>query len=128
LNFSALTYYNRDMQLIGYLIIQVFSLLVVSYIIPGFILSDLRAAVVAAVVIGVINTFVRPILQLIALPLTILSLGLFAFLINVTLLWFAASIVPGFEIEGFMTVVVASIVMALISAFFHMAMGGSKKH
>lgn len=116
------------MQLIGYLIIQVFSLLVVSYIIPGFILSDLRAAVVAAVVIGVINTFVRPILQLIALPLTILSLGLFAFLINVTLLWFAASIVPGFEIEGFMTVVVASIVMALISAFFHMAMGGSKKH
>jgi putative membrane protein len=101
------------------LIINIISLMVVSYLVPGFYFADLRALLVAAVVIGVINMFIRPVLQLIALPLSILTLGLFAFFINVSLLWLAGEIVPGFQIQSFFTAAIASIIMALIGAFFH---------
>jgi putative membrane protein len=110
------------MQVITQLVIQVFSLFIVSSILPGFTLTDFRAAIVAAVVIGVINTFIRPIVQLIAFPITVLTLGIFSFIINVFLLMVAASIVPGFKIDGFFTAAIASIVLALISAFIHQLM------
>ncbi len=101
------------------LIINIISLMVVSYLIPGFYFVDFRALLVAAVVIGIINSFIKPVLQLIALPLSIVTLGLFAFFVNVALLWLAAEIVPGFQIQNFFTAAVASVVMALIGAFFH---------
>lgn len=101
------------------LIVNIISLMIVSYLIPGFYFVDFRALLVAAVVLGVINAFVRPVLQFIALPLSILTLGLFAFFINVSLLWLASEIVPGFQIQNFFTAAVASVVMALVGAFFH---------
>lgn len=107
------------MKLLMHVATQVFALLVVSYLIPGFIIVDVRAAVVAAIVIGLINMFIRPILQLIALPITLFTLGLFAFFINVALLLLAAEIVPGFDINGFLTAAIASVVLALINAFFN---------
>lgn len=99
--------------------INVFALLVVEYLVPGFELSGYQAAIVAAVVIGVVNTFIRPILQLIALPISLLTFGISAFLINVALLWGVAYVVPGFEITGFLTAVVAAIVLSLVSWFLH---------
>lgn len=99
--------------------INTLALLVVEYVIPGFELVDLRAAVVAAIMIGVVNTFIRPILQIIFLPLSILTLGVVAFLINVVLLWGVAMFVPGFEIISFTTAAIASIALSLINAFLH---------
>lgn len=107
------------MHIIGELIINVLALFVVEYIIPGFVLVDIQSAIVAAIVIGIVNTFIRPVLHIIALPISILTLGIFAFLINVALLWMVASIVPGFEIDGFVTAAIASIALALTNAFLH---------
>ena len=107
------------MKLIVRLGINVFALLIVEYIIPGFWLESIWTAIVAAVVIGVVNTFIRPILQLIALPVSILSFGISAFLINVALLYLVSLVVPGFEITSFTTAIVASITLALISWFLH---------
>lgn len=107
------------MRLIVRLAINVFALWVVAYLVPGFILSDISAAIVAAVVIGVVNTFIRPILQLIALPISIVTFGITAFLINVALLWFTSKFVPGFEIASFTTAIIASIVLSLVSWFLH---------
>ena len=107
------------MKLLIRLAVNVFALLVVEYLVPGFELADFRAAIVAAVVIGVVNTFIRPIIQLIALPISILTFGIAAFLINVVLLWLAAMVVPGFEIASFLTAVIASIVLSLVSWFLH---------
>lgn len=101
------------------LAVNVFALLVVEYLVPGFILSDLWTAVVAAIVIGIVNTFIKPIIQLIALPFSILTFGITAFLINVFLLWLASRVVPGFEIQSFLTAIVASIVLSLVSWFLH---------
>jgi putative membrane protein len=101
------------------LAINVFTLFIVEYLVPGFYLSNVGAAIVAAVVIGIVNTFIRPILQLIALPISILTFGITAFLINVVLLWGTSKFVPGFEIASFTTAIIASVVLALVSWFLH---------
>ncbi|MFC1625431.1 phage holin family protein [Patescibacteria group bacterium] len=107
------------MRLIIRLAINVFALLVVEYLVPGFILRDYWTAIVAAVVIGVVNTFIKPVLQVVALPISILTFGIFAFLINVLLLWGTSMFVPGFEIASFETAIIASIVLSLVSWFLH---------
>lgn len=99
--------------------INVFALFVVEYLVPGFHLASLWTAVVAAVVIGIVNTFIKPILQLVALPISILTFGLAAFFINVLLLWGTSMVVPGFTIASFATAIIASIVLSLVSWFLH---------
>jgi len=107
------------MTLVVRLFINVFALLVVEYIVPGFTLLDLWSAIVAAIIIGVVNTFIRPILQFVALPLSVATLGITAFLINVLLLWGVSLVVPGFEISGFATAIVASFALSLVSLFLN---------
>lgn len=107
------------MHLILKLAINVFALLVVERLVPGFLLTDIWAAVIATVAIGVVNTFIKPILQLIALPISILTFGISAFLINVLLLWGTSKLVPGFEIASFLTAIIASVVLTLVSWFLH---------
>jgi putative membrane protein len=101
------------------LAINVFALLVVEYLVPGFKLANIQTAVVAAVVIGIVNTLIKPILQFIALPLTIITLGLTAFLINVGLLYLTSRLVPGFYIASFTTALIASLVLSLVTWFLH---------
>lgn len=106
-------------KLIIRLAVNVFALLVVEYLVPGFVLKDFWTAVVAAIAIGIVNTFIRPILQIIALPFSILTFGLAAFFINVLLLWGTARFVPGFYISSFTTAIIASVVLSLTSWFLH---------
>jgi len=101
------------------ILINVFALLVVSYLVPGFYFANLWAAVVTAVVIGVVNTYIRPILQILFLPLSIVTVGVTAFLINVVLLWGVSFFVPGFDIDSFLTAVISSLILALVSTFLH---------
>ncbi|QQS39578.1 phage holin family protein [Candidatus Woesebacteria bacterium] len=105
------------MRIIIKLSISIFALAVVSYLVPGFVFTNVYALIVAAVVIGIINTFIRPVLQIVALPLTIITFGVSAFLINVFLLWLASVLVPGFEITNFFTAVVGSIALSLTTFF-----------
>ena len=105
------------MVLLVRLAINVFALFVVEYLVPGFYLASIRTAIVAAIAIGIVNTLIKPILQLIALPISILTFGIAAFLINVLLLWGTSKLVPGFVISGFSTAIMASIVLSLVSWF-----------
>lgn len=107
------------MKLLIRLTLNVFTLLIVSYLVPGFEFTGLWATIVAAVVIGVINTFIKPVLQIIFIPLTIITFGITAFLINVVLLWATSFVVPGFEIASFTTAIIGSIVLSLVSMFLH---------
>ena len=107
------------MKILGKLVINALALTVVAYLIPGFEFTGYMALVVAAVVLGVINTFIKPILQIIALPISIITFGIAAFLINVSLLMFASYIVPGFEIESFFVAVISSLALTFVSWFLH---------
>ena len=101
------------------LAVNIFALLIVAYLVPGFYFADLWTTIVAAVVIVVVNTFIKPVLQIVALPISIITFGIAAILINVVLLWGVSFVVPGFEIESFMTAVIASIVLSLVSLFLN---------
>jgi putative membrane protein len=107
------------MKLIIKLILNIFALWVVSFLVPGFEFIDTSSLIVTAVVIGVVNTFIKPVLQIIFLPLSIITLGITAFLINVVLLWGVSFVVPGFEIENFLTAVIGSLVLSIVSLFLH---------
>ena len=107
------------MKLITNLLINTLALLIVSYLLPGFKVDSLTSAVIASVVIGLVNTFLKPILKIITLPLTILTLGLFSFILNVLLLMLASNLTPGFHIDGFLTAALASILLSLISSFLN---------
>lgn len=94
-----------------------------AYLIPGVVISDLIAAVVLAVVLGAINAFIRPILIILTLPITIVTFGLFILVINALLIMLAGTVVPGFEVSGFWAALIFSIVLSLVSAL----LGGMSK-
>jgi putative membrane protein len=107
------------MKLIIRLAINVFALFVVAYLVPGFKLAGIQTAIVAAIVIGIVNTLIKPVLQLIALPISLLTFGIAAFLINVGLLYMTSKLVPGFEIANFVTAMIGSVVLSLTSWFLN---------
>jgi putative membrane protein len=107
------------MKLITKLLINILALFVVSYLIPGFIFDGILSMTVTSIVMGAVNTFIRPVIQILFLPLSIVTVGITAFLINVLLLWGISYIVPGFEISNFWTAVLASIVLTLVSMFLN---------
>ncbi len=87
---------------------------VTAYIVPGFNISNIFAALIAAIVVGFLNIVLWPILTLLTLPLTIVTFGLFLFVINALVLKFGAALVPGFSIDGFFPAFVGAIVLTLV--------------
>jgi putative membrane protein len=90
---------------------------VTAYIIPGVTVT-IVGALVLAVVLALINVFIRPFITILTLPITILTLGLFSFVINALLVWFAASIVPGVTISGFWSAFIFALLLSLINTLF----------
>jgi putative membrane protein len=80
---------------------------------PG--VSGVTASVIAVAVLAVVNAVIRPIVKLLALPITCLTLGLFSFVINAGMFWLVGQVVPGFHVRGFVAPLFASIVMGIIS-------------
>lgn len=83
------------------LVLNAAALLVVAYLIPGFEVSGFLTALLVALVLGIVNAIIRPIVVLLTLPINILTLGLFTLVINALLIWLIASFIKGFDIEGF---------------------------
>jgi|YelNatPaOPRAMG01_1025707.scaffolds.fasta_scaffold192718_2 putative membrane protein len=92
------------------------AILIASYLVPGISVDALSTAVIAACVLGVINVFIRPVLVLLTLPLSLLTLGLFYFCINAFLLKLAAYFVPGFEVSGFFSALFGSLVISIVTS------------
>src|SRR5881628_730648 len=96
-------------------LINALALLALPYLVPSVQVDSFYTALVAALLLGLINTLIRPLLVLLTLPVTILTLGLFIFVINGLLFWFAGSFVPGFTVAGFWPAVFGAIVYSVIS-------------
>ena len=95
----------------------VYSLIIVfiAWIIPGIEVSSFWAAMLVCIVLALINTFIRPLLELISLPINFLTLGLFTLVINALLFMLAGAITPGFEVENFLSAIIGSIILAVAS-------------
>jgi putative membrane protein len=89
------------------------ALLLVAYLYPGVTVASFGAAMGAAFVLGLLNTIVRPLLVLLTLPVTLLTLGLFLFVINALMFWAAASLLSGFNVSGFGAALIGSLIYSL---------------
>ncbi len=105
------------MQFVLTWLITAISLLITAYLIPGIIIKSFIAAAIAAIVMGIINAIVRPILILFTLPLTFLSLGLFLFVVNAIAFSLVGYFTPGFSINTFWDALFGSIILSLVSGF-----------
>lgn len=88
----------------------------------GIAVATLGTAVVASLVLGLVNLIIRPIVRLLALPLTLLTLGLFGWVINALMLWLVSVIVPGFRLSGFLPALWAAIILAIVSGVVNWVM------
>jgi putative membrane protein len=96
-------------------LINALALLALPYVVPSVQVDSFTTALIAALVLGFLNTLIRPVLVLLTLPATVLTLGLFIFVINGLLFWYVASFVKGFSVAGFWSAVLGAIVYGLIS-------------
>jgi putative membrane protein len=90
------------------------ALLLVAYLYPGVQVQSFTSALIAAAVIGLFNAVLRPILVILTLPVTIVTLGLFLFVINALLFWAAASVLSGFQVSGFVAALVGSLIYSVL--------------
>ena len=110
------------MNILITLFLNALALLATAYLVPGFKVDSFTTALLAAIVLGVINTFVKPILTIITLPINFLTLGLFTFVINAVVLYLTTLVVPGFMIDGMLTAILGAIVLSIVSTILsHLA-------
>ncbi|HYW20633.1 MAG TPA: phage holin family protein [Nodularia sp. (in: cyanobacteria)] len=97
------------------------ALLITANVVPGFFVRDFVAALVAVAIIGLVNAFIRPIFSILAFPITLITFGLFTFVINGLTLWLASNLTSGygFEIQGFLPAFVGSIVLTIVSSLIN---------
>ncbi|MCC7059413.1 MAG: phage holin family protein [Burkholderiaceae bacterium] len=103
------------MSLIIAWVVNALSLLVLAWLMPAVHVASFGTALVAALVLGLLNSIIRPVLLLLTLPVNILTLGLFTFIINGFLFWLAANFLEGFTVRSFGWAILAAIVYSLIS-------------
>ena len=103
------------MRLVLAWLINTGALFAVSWLMKSVQIADFSTALIAALVLGLVNTLVRPVLVLLTLPVTLITLGLFIFVINGLMFWAVASIVPGFNVGGFWSAVGGAFLFSLIS-------------
>ena len=97
------------------------ALLFVAYVYDGVTLNGYQAALIAAFVIGLLNTFVKPLLVILTLPVTVITVGLFLFVINTLMFWGAASLLDGFNVTGFTAALIGSVLYSILSYLINTA-------
>src|SRR5207247_11480885 len=103
------------------------SLMIVAHIVRGFDVTGFGAALIAALLIGLLNSTIGLFFKIVTLPLTLLSLGVFWFVINALMLKLASALVPGFSIQGFVPAFFGAIVLSLVNLFLKILASGLKK-
>ncbi len=102
-------------SLIAQLLLSALTLLFVAYLVPGISIDNIYVAIISAVILGILNILVKPILVILTLPITIVTLGLFIFVINAFIFLFVASFIEGFTVDGFIPALIGSILVSVIS-------------
>ncbi|MHB9097479.1 MAG: phage holin family protein [Syntrophales bacterium] len=103
------------------------AVLAASWFLDGIRVDSLVSAVLAAAMLGLLNAFLRPLLIILTLPLNIVTLGLFTFLINALMLKIASELIPGFTVRGFWTAVIGALIIGLVSWLLNAFIGGRGK-
>ena len=102
------------MKLLAKWLLSAVALLAVAHLYNGVVVTSFTSALIAAFVIGLFNTLLRPLLIVLTLPVTVITLGLFLFVINALMFWFAASVLNGFQVRGFGAALLGSLIYSVL--------------
>lgn len=97
-------------------ILNAVALLIVAYILPGITVASFGSALIAALVLGLLNTLVKPVLVILTLPITVVTLGLFLLVLNALVFWFAGSVLKGFQVDGFWWAFLGALIYSIIAS------------
>ncbi|MGB3452117.1 MAG: phage holin family protein [Giesbergeria sp.] len=112
------------MKLLAKWLLSASALLLVAYLYSGVQVQSFTSALIAAFVIGLFNAVLRPVLVLLTLPVTIVTVGLFLFVINALMFWAAASVLDGFHVSGFGAALLGSLLYSVLGIVIESALGG----
>jgi putative membrane protein len=115
------------LRLLLHWILNAVALLVVSHYVDGFVITSFVSALIAVIVIGLLNATLGLILKIITLPLGVLTLGLFFLVINAVILWFSAKFVPGFAVYGFKAAFLGALALFVIHMLFGLIGGSTRR-
>ena len=115
------THHNQlNMKFLINLLISAIAVFAAAYFIPGVGVSGFGSAIMVAIVLGLFNSIVRPILAILTIPITIITLGLFLLVLNVLMVYATAAVVPGFSVSGFFPALFFSLLVSLVSGVLGM--------
>lgn len=107
------------MKLILRLLLNALAVVILSYVLPGVGVSSMFTAIIVAVVLSLLNFLVKPILVILTLPITILTLGLFLLVINAIIILLTANLIDGFQVESFWWAIIFSLLLSFLQAILH---------
>lgn len=108
------------MQTIIHWILRALAIVITAYLLPGVVLKSLFVALVVAVVLGLFNSILKPVLVVLTLPINILTLGLFTLVINAGIIILTSNLVEGFHVDGFWWALLFSLILSLVNAMLHL--------
>jgi putative membrane protein len=106
------------------LLVTALAAMLTAYILPGVSIKNFTSALILALVLAILNLLVKPILIILTLPVTIITLGLFLLVINAIIILLAAKLVKGFSVDGFFWALIFSVVLTVVSGIMHSIAGG----
>jgi len=115
------------MQFLGKILVTAVAAIMVSYLLPGVSIDNSVTAIILAVVLALLNGFVKPILIVLTIPITILTLGLFLLIINIIIIKWASEIVPGFSVRNWWSALLFSLLLSVVTALIENLIGANKK-
>lgn len=107
------------MRILLHWFLRALAIMITAYLLPGIVLKSFFVALVVAVVLGIFNTILKPILIILTLPITILTLGLFTLVINAGLIMLTSKVVDGFYVQSFWWALLFSLILSLVNAILH---------
>ncbi len=112
---------------VGKILVIAVAAIIAAWLLPGVTIDDSLTAILLAIVLALLNSFVKPILVILTIPITIVTLGLFLLVINILIIKWAAAIVPGFKVDGWWSALLFSILLSITSSLIESLIAGSKK-
>jgi putative membrane protein len=106
------------MKVILRLLVYTCAVLITSWLLPGVTVENFATAIMVAIALAILNTFIRPILVFLTIPVTIVTLGLFLLVINALIIMLIGKIIPGFIVDGFWWALLFSVILSIIAALF----------
>ena len=103
------------MRLVIRVLVNTAAILLAAHLVPGLAVRNVTTAVIAGLVLGLINAIVRPVLVILTFPITLVTLGLFLLVLNAFCLWLASTLVPGFDVEGVRAAVFGALIISVVS-------------